>query len=30
MEIRPIEPGDKAALTRFFERIPESDRTFLK
>jgi ribosomal protein S18 acetylase RimI-like enzyme len=30
MEIRPIEPGDEAALTRFFERIPESDRTFLK
>jgi RimJ/RimL family protein N-acetyltransferase len=30
MEIRPIEPGDKAALHRFFERIPESDRTFLK
>jgi ribosomal protein S18 acetylase RimI-like enzyme len=30
MEIRPIEPGDEAALIRFFERIPESDRTFLK
>jgi len=30
MEIRPIEPGDKAALIRFFDRIPESDRTFLK
>ena len=30
MEIRPIEPGDEPALTRFFERIPESDRTFLK
>ena len=30
MELRPIEPGDEPALTRFFERIPESDRTFLK
>ena len=30
MEIRPIEPGDRPALSRFFERIPESDRTFLK
>ena len=30
MNIRPIEPGDKAALIRFFDRIPESDRTFLK
>lgn len=30
MEIRPIEPGDEPTLTRFFERIPESDRTFLK
>ena len=30
MEIRPIEPGDEAALIRFFDRIPESDRTFLK
>jgi ribosomal protein S18 acetylase RimI-like enzyme len=30
MDIRPIEPGDEAALIRFFERIPESDRTFLK
>jgi ribosomal protein S18 acetylase RimI-like enzyme len=30
MEIRPIEPGDGPALSRFFERIPESDRTFLK
>jgi ribosomal protein S18 acetylase RimI-like enzyme len=30
MEIRPIEAGDGAALSRFFERIPESDRTFLK
>ena len=30
MDIRPIEPGDHASLVRFFERIPESDRTFLK
>ncbi len=30
MEIRPIEAGDGPALSRFFERIPESDRTFLK
>ena len=30
MELRPIEPGDEAALTRFFARIPEGDRTFLK
>jgi len=30
MEIRPIEPQDEAALIRFFERIPDSDRTFLK
>jgi ribosomal protein S18 acetylase RimI-like enzyme len=30
MEIRPLEPGDEPALTRFFARIPEGDRTFLK
>ena len=30
MDIRPIEPTDEAALIRFFEQIPESDRTFLK
>ena len=30
MEIRPIEPGDEPALARFFARIPEADRTFLK
>jgi ribosomal protein S18 acetylase RimI-like enzyme len=30
MEIRPIEAGDSEALSGFFERIPESDRTFLK
>jgi L-amino acid N-acyltransferase YncA len=30
MEIRRIEPGDRAALERFLEEIPEADRTFLK
>ena len=30
MDIRPIEAGDRPALSRFFERIPESDRTFFK
>jgi ribosomal protein S18 acetylase RimI-like enzyme len=30
MEFRPIQPGDEPALLRFFERIPEADRTFLK
>jgi len=30
MELRPIEPGDGTALTNFFARIPDSDRTFLK
>jgi len=30
MEIRPIESSDEPALSRFFDRIPESDRTFLK
>ncbi|HEY1521293.1 MAG TPA: GNAT family N-acetyltransferase [Solirubrobacteraceae bacterium] len=30
MEIRPIEGGDRPALSGFFERMPESDRTFLK
>ncbi len=30
MEIRPIEAGDAPALSGFFERIPESDRTFFK
>ena len=30
MEIRPIEPADEPALMRFFERVPEADRTFLK
>lgn len=30
MELRPIAPHDEAALVRFFGRIPEADRTFLK
>ena len=30
MEFRPLEPGDGPALLRFFARIPEADRTFLK
>ena len=30
MEIRPILPGDDAALAWFLQRIPEADRTFLK
>jgi ribosomal protein S18 acetylase RimI-like enzyme len=30
MEFRPIEAHDAPALTRFFARIPEADRTFLK
>ena len=30
MEIRPVETGDRPALSEFFERMPESDRTFLK
>jgi ribosomal protein S18 acetylase RimI-like enzyme len=30
METRPIEPADGPALARFFARIPDSDRTFLK
>lgn len=30
MEIRRIEPGDRAALERFLDGIPEADRTFLK
>jgi ribosomal protein S18 acetylase RimI-like enzyme len=30
MDVRPIEPGDREPLIRFFERIPDSDRTFLK
>lgn len=30
MEIRSITTQDAAALARFFQRIPEADRTFLK
>ena len=30
MEIRAIESADGPALRRFFARIPDSDRTFLK
>jgi ribosomal protein S18 acetylase RimI-like enzyme len=30
MEFRPIEAHDAPALTRFFARIPDADRTFLK
>lgn len=30
MDIRPVQRCDEAALIRFFDRIPESDRTFLK
>ncbi len=30
MEIRPLEPRDEEAMKRFFERIPEGDRTFFK
>jgi len=30
MELRPIAAADEPALRRFFARIPEADRTFLK
>jgi len=30
MEIRRIEPGDREALERFLDEIPDADRTFLK
>src|SRR3954453_12203000 len=30
MEFRPIAAADEPALQRFFARIPEADRTFLK
>ena len=30
MEIRPLEPGDRAAVERFLRRVPEGDRTFFK
>ena len=28
--LRPMEPGDKAALRKFFERVPEEGRHYLK
>ena len=30
MEIRPLERSDEPALSAFFARVPESDRTFFK
>ncbi len=30
MEIRPITAQDAGALSRFFARMPDGDRTFLK
>ena len=30
MEIRQPESGDRAALARFLERVPDADRTFFK
>jgi ribosomal protein S18 acetylase RimI-like enzyme len=30
MEIRPLEPRDEEAVTRFLRRVPEGDRTFFK
>jgi L-amino acid N-acyltransferase YncA len=30
MDIRPLEPGDREALERFIERVPDADRTFFK
>jgi ribosomal protein S18 acetylase RimI-like enzyme len=30
MQIRTIEPDDRAAIERFIERVPEGDRTFFK
>jgi L-amino acid N-acyltransferase YncA len=30
MDIRRIEPGDREALERFLDEIPDADRTFLK
>jgi L-amino acid N-acyltransferase YncA len=30
MEVRRIEPADRAALERFLDAIPDADRTFLK
>jgi ribosomal protein S18 acetylase RimI-like enzyme len=30
MEIRPLAPDDREALTRFLQRVPERDRSFFK
>jgi ribosomal protein S18 acetylase RimI-like enzyme len=30
MEIRPLEPRDEEAVTRFLQQVPEGDRTFFK
>jgi ribosomal protein S18 acetylase RimI-like enzyme len=30
MEIKPLEPADRAAIERFVARVPEGDRTFFK
>jgi ribosomal protein S18 acetylase RimI-like enzyme len=30
MEIRPLEPRDEEAVTRFLQHVPEGDRTFFK
>jgi L-amino acid N-acyltransferase YncA len=30
MEIRELQPGDRDAVERFVERVPEGDRTFFK
>jgi ribosomal protein S18 acetylase RimI-like enzyme len=30
MDIRPLERGDREALERFIERVPDADRTFFK
>jgi GNAT superfamily N-acetyltransferase len=30
MEIRQLDSGDRAALARFLDRVPEADRTFFK
>lgn len=30
MDIRPVQPADASAIERFYDRIPEADRTFFK
>jgi L-amino acid N-acyltransferase YncA len=30
MELRQLDSGDRAALSRFLDRVPEADRTFFK